>query len=195
MRMRVPNWTGRPTPQRSPAPAHFASGTLSTHYGDTDFARSLADVAARLPVGDAGQSASHRKQIAILITGGVNDVGTAFDACFTSLEPWPCVVSFPDGNIHGKDTFPLDPASCDALKARGVAIGVLDTPCLPVANDDGHQRLVEGNAPQSAVRARLTACASRPGLFDEATDLAGLTAGLASLFAEAARTSTTRLTN
>ena len=72
-------------------------------------------------------------------------------------------------------------------------VAVLYTPYTDMPSDYWYGALVASNAPQGAVRANLQACASRPDLFYEATDQAGITAGLATLFSDAANMATARL--
>ncbi len=178
-----------------PAPTFLASGTIPSHYADSDFTRSLADINASVPSNGDGHSRNASKQIVLLITDGVNDVGRSMNAAISATYAYPATPGYGAGNDAGKLTAPIDPANCAALKARGVTVAVLYTPYTAIPGDYWYGALVAANAPPEAVRANLQACASRASLFYEATDQAGITAGLATLFAEAANTATARLTN
>ena len=178
-----------------PAPTHFASGTIADHYADSDFTRSLADINASVPANGDGRSRNAAQQVVLLITDGVHDVGRSMNAAISATYAYPATPGYGAGNDAGKLTAPFDPANCSALKARGVTVAVLYTPYTAMPGDYWYDVLVATNAPQSSVRANLQACASRASLFYEATDQAGIAAGLASLFADAANTATARLTN
>lgn len=179
----------------APAASNIASGTLASHYADSDFVRSLADINAAVPASGDGATRGAATQIVLLLTDGVHDVGRARNPGISATYAWPATPSFSSGNDAGKLTAPFDPANCAALKARGVTVAVLYTPYTAMPGNPDYEWLVASNAPPAAVRANLRACASKPSLFYEATDQVGIAAGLASLFAEAANTATARLTN
>lgn len=179
----------------SPAASYMATGTIASHYADSDFARSLADLDAVVPANGDGHAANAPQQIVLLLTDGVNDVGRAFNSAISATYAYPASPSYLSGNDAGKLTSPFDPAACANLKARGVTVAVLYTPYTETPGDYWYGALVASNAPPAAVRAGLKACASRDSLFYEATDVNSITTGLATLFSDAANMATPRLTN
>ena len=165
----------------SPAPAYFASGTLPTHYADSDFATTLPALNAALPnVGDGSGPAS-RVQYAFLVTDGLSDTGALYNSSVSSSYSYPAAPNFSGGNDSGKITGPLDPALCQAMKSRGVQVAVLYVTYVPDPTEPNYNWLVARNAPPDAIVRNLTACATS-GLFYQASDSAGISTGLGSLF-------------
>lgn len=181
----------------APAPANLASGDVPLHYADTDFATSLNALTATVPANGTGQSAASPKQIVIIVTDGVSDVGVAYNTAVSATYVYPSTPSYASGNDMGKLVAPIDPSLCAPLKNKGAIVAVLYVPYTPLTSDPNgfYQALVQTNAPQNAVTANLQACASSPALYYQATDLAGMTTGLSTLFNKAAQTDAVRLTN
>lgn len=181
----------------APAPSNLASGDAPLHYADTDLSASLNALAAATPKSGAGGNAASAKQIAIVVTDGVNDVAVPYNSSISATYVYPPTPSFASGNGMGKTVAPIAADACDALKAKGATVAVLYVPYTPLTSDPYgfYQAMVQTNAPQSAVVANLKACASSADLYYEATDQAGMTAGLATLFTKAAQLDSVRLTN
>ena len=177
----------------APAAANIASGTLATHYADTDYAATFSTLSSALPVVGTGASPGSRQQFVFIVTDGVSDTGLPDDPSVNPTYSYPPVPSFSTGNGWGKVTSPIDPSLCDALKARGVKIGVLYVTYVADTTDLFYQIGVQTNAPPANVQANLTACAS-PNLFYQASDLPSLTAGLRTLFDNATLKTVAHLT-
>lgn len=179
----------------APAPGIIASGVNTTHYGDTDFATSLNSLTTMIPANGAGVSSSP-KQIVVLATDGVGNVAVPYNGAISATYAYPPMPAFSSGNDYGKMTGPIDPALCDGLKKNGATVAVLHVVYTPQPSDPigAYQPLVQTNAPPDAVTANLKACATSTAFYYEATDLNGMTAGLASLFAKATQIGSIRVT-
>lgn len=181
----------------SPAPSNLSSGDAPEHYADSDFAASIGTLTTTIPASGSGASAASPRQVAIIVTDGVSDTAVAYNSSISATYVYPPTPAFSSGNDQGKKVAPIDSSLCSGLKSKGVTVAVLYVPYTPLTSDPTgfYQAEVQTNAPQSAVTANLQACASSSSLFYQATDLAGMTTGLATLFKTAANTDSLRLTN
>jgi Flp pilus assembly protein TadG len=168
----------------APASANIASGVASQRYADTDFGASLSTLAATLAANGTGAGSASPKQLVILVTDGMSDVGTAYNRNVSETFDYPHVPAFRAGNAAGRITSPLDPGHCSALKAKGASVAVLYVTYAANASDPSgdYRALVQRNAPPGALASNLSACASAPNLFYEASDQADIAAGLKRLF-------------
>lgn len=116
---------------------------------ETNVTESIRNMAARhvVQAGD-GSTASTPRKFVFLLTDGIEDVASP-------------------GGTNGRRESALDPAACDALKAKGVSVVVLHTLFY---NPDG--QFAEISAIQESVTRALQACASSPSLYFAASDTA-----------------------
>ncbi len=173
----------------APAPANIAppNGDVPSKYADTDFGAVFAALNTTIPSGGAGPSAASPKQIVVLVTDGLSDVGLPMNSAISATYNYPSIPNFSSGNADGKLTGPIDPSLCASLKQSGVTVAILYVTYLidPTDVTALYQTLIQSNAPPSALIANLTQCASSPNLFYQANDLPGITLGLTTLFTSA----------
>jgi Flp pilus assembly protein TadG len=177
-----------------PASLNISMGDSLTHYSDSDFATSLGALNGVVAANGAGLLPSSRAQYVFIITDGLDDEAVPYNASISATYNYPTIPNFSAGNNAGKITKPLDPATCSALKSRGVQVGVLYVTYWANPTDPlgVYQWLVQTNAPPSQLVTNLTNCAS-PGFFYQADDAAGISTGLMTLFRSVMLTS--RLTH
>jgi hypothetical protein len=82
----------------------------------------------------------------------------------------------------GRCQEPLNPAACDAIKARGVRIAVLYTTYLPLPTNDWYNSWISPF--QSTISSRMQSCAS-PGLYFEVSPTQGISEAMTALFKKA----------
>ena len=84
----------------------------------------------------------------------------------------------------GRCQEPLNPAVCEAIKARGIRIAVLYTTYLPLDNDWYRNWI----APfQPTIGTKMQSCAS-PGLYFEVSPTQGISTAMTALFQKAVAT-------
>lgn len=174
------------TPDLASVRSKVASLRLSANdgavgFGDTDLPSTTAfvlpSIKATSAAYDDGTTQAKARKFFFLVTDGVTDV------------EGPC--------IYGHCTRPLDPATCDAYKSKGITVGVVYTTYLPTKADptdpanpnlrDEYIKLVEPIAPR--IKPNLQACAS-PGWFFEGSDTPTIHAAMQALFRQATQTPT-----
>ncbi|MGP7796843.1 TadE/TadG family type IV pilus assembly protein [Sphingomonas sp. CLY1604] len=153
----------------------------SVGFGDTDLPGTtnfvLPYIKATSAAYDDGTTQVRARKFFFIVTDGVTDT-----------EGW-CT--------YGHCTSPMNPATCDAYKQKGITVGVVYTTYLPTKADptnprnpalrDEYIKLIQPIATQIAPA--LQACAS-PGYFFEASDGPGIHAAMQKLFAQATKTPT-----
>lgn len=132
---------------------------------ETNVTLSVRNMAARYVVqaGD-GSTASTPRKFVFLLTDGIEDVASP-------------------GGTNGRRESALDPAACDALKAKGVSVVVLHTLFY---NPDG--QFAEISAIQDSVTRALQACASSPSLYFAASDATQINQAIRSMLNAAVAT-------
>lgn len=135
----------------------------SVGYGDSDFANSLVALTNTVATSGTGQTSTTPVQYVFLMTDGVVDY-------YNSACTW------------GHCTGPFTPSWCDAMKAKGITVGVLYTTYLPLNGDGRYDTLVSSFASQ--IQPQLAGCASN-GWFYQASDAAGIQAAIDALFKQA----------
>jgi Flp pilus assembly protein TadG len=132
-------------------------------YGDSDFFASMGALTNAVPASGNGVTAQTPAQYVFLMTDGVMDY-------FNSKCTW------------GHCTGPFNPAWCDALKAKGVTVGVIYTTYLPMPTDGRYQVLVAPFASQ--IQPKIAACATA-GWYYEASDATDIQNAIHTLFKQA----------
>lgn len=150
-------------------------------FGDTDLPTTnnfvLPFVKATSAAYDDGTTQTRARKFFFIVTDGVTDTeGTC---------------------TYGHCTSPMNPATCDTYKAKGITVGIVYTTYLPTKADptnpnnpalrDEYIKLIQPIAPQIAPA--LQACAS-PGYYFEASDGPTIHAAMQKLFAQATKTPT-----
>ena len=149
-------------------------------FGDTDLPTSTSFVLPYLKATSAtfddGTTQAKARKFFFMVTDGVTDTEGSW-----------CT--------YGHCTAPIDPATCDAYKVKGVTVGIVYTTYLPTKADptkpsstalrDEYIKLVQPIAPQ--IRPNLEKCAT-PGWFFEASDATTIHAAMQTLFRQATQT-------
>ncbi len=131
--------------------------------GDSDFPDSMASLTTTVPTSGAGLTSSAPQQYVFLMTDGVQDTQ---GSC-----------------VDGHCTKAFDPAQCDALKRKGVTVGVIYTTYLAMPDEQTYRDLVQPFA--SSLAPNLQACATSASWFYQATDASDIQAAINALFAKA----------
>ncbi len=131
----------------------------SVSIGDTDYHAVMTALEQEVGSSGSGKSAVDPRKAVFIITDGLHD----------SPEATPNAVSIWNGNHH---IGTMDPAQCQALKDRGVKIGVLH---IDYYTPSGYEYVTDPVI--NDVKPRLMDCAS-DGLFYSATTPDGITAAL-----------------
>lgn len=151
-------------------------------FGDTDLPNTttfvLPYIKATSTAVDDGTTQARARKFFFLITDGVTD-----------LEGSGCT--------FGHCTKPMDPATCDAYKQKGITVGVVYTTFLPTKADptnpanpalrDEYIKLVQPIA--TKIAPALQSCAS-PGWYFEASDGPTIHAAMQKLFTQASKQAT-----
>ena len=132
--------------------------------GDSDFPDSMASLTTTVPTSGAGLTSSTPQQYVFLMTDGVQD--TFSNSC---------------GYTHCTQAF--DSKLCDALKKKGVTVGVIYTTYLAMPEEQTYRDLVQPFAGNLAPN--LQACATSASWFYQATDAADIQSAINALFAKA----------
>jgi Flp pilus assembly protein TadG len=149
-------------------------------FGDTDLPSTASTILpfmnATSAVFDDGTTQAKARKYLFMVTDGVTDT-----------EGWLCT--------YGHCTSPINPATCDAYKAKGVTVGIVYTTYLPTRanpmnpNDlslrDEYIKLIQPIA--NNIRPNLQQCASS-GWFFEASDQATIHSAMQTLFRQATQT-------
>ena len=141
-------------------------------YGNTYFNVMFDAMTSKVGTSGDGLTAQHSKKYMFLITDGVNN---QFQFNVTT---------------ESEAITPMSPSACDAIKAQGVQIAVLQTTYPPLAWGT-YTDVIQPALPQ--VQANLQACAS-PGLYYLAADSTSISTGLQKLFAKTGSLASSRLT-
>ena len=124
----------------------------------------MASLTAAVPANGPGDSASSPQQYVFIMSDGVQDVYCQ--------------------NGYGQHcTQALDPATCAALKAKGVTVGVIYTTYLAMPGDPRYTALVAGFDYQIA--GQMQACATSPSWYFQATQASDIQAAVNQLFSQA----------
>ncbi len=150
-------------------------------FGDTDLPTTanfvLPYIKATSASVDDGTTQAKARKFFFMVTDGVTDI---------------------EGNCtYGHCTAPINPASCDAYKQKGITVGIVYTTFLPTKADptkpnstalrDEYIKLVQPIAKD--IKPNLEKCAS-PGWFFEASDEPTIHAAMQNLFRQATQTPT-----
>ncbi|MBJ6121125.1 pilus assembly protein TadG-related protein [Sphingomonas mollis] len=148
-------------------------------FGDTDLPTSTSFVLPYLKATSAtfddGTTQAKARKFFFMVTDGVTDT---------------------EGSCtYGHCTAAIDPATCDAYKAKGITVGIVYTTYLPTKADptkpsstalrDEYIKLVQPIA--GTIRPNLEKCASS-GWFFEASDAATIHSAMQTLFRQASQT-------
>lgn len=147
-----------------------APATSGETDGATKFNEGIGAVVAAIGNGGSGASPASPIKMLIIATDGVQDPGRFW---VTQTQ-------------YRKDVAPFDMSFCDKLKAKGVQVGILHTPYIPMTDDWGYNATLGepsqlGNPGTRAddVPRVLKACAGN--LYFEATSSDAVTAGFVSI--------------
>ncbi len=137
------------------------------HAYNTNITQSVLNFATRyLSVSGDGTSAVAPRKFVFLLTDGIDDV-------------------FAAGYPSSRRESAMNPASCDALKAKGATVAVMHTLYINPANE-----FAEITAIQPAVVAALQNCASRPDLYFPVADQTQINTAVAEMLNAVVATST-----
>jgi Flp pilus assembly protein TadG len=145
---------------------------------NTNFGNAFNDIAALLPDSGDGSTSTSPKRALILVTDGMED------------DTWPQAIPSTEG--------PINPAVCQVMKNKGYTVFVLyttyasDSISLPGANWQ-LAPYINGTATPALV-ASLTACASSPSDFVQATSPTDIQTAMTTLVGQAI-SNATRLSN
>jgi Flp pilus assembly protein TadG len=145
-----------------PAPGNGSS--------DSYLNENLSSVNDLVPASADGSAQNKSKKYAFIITDGVRDIQGSTSCVKTGNR---CVSA-------------ISQTSCDALKRKGVTVGVLYTtyePITPYTGTDWYKVQVVDTGVAAASPPALKGCAS-PGWFFEASDAASIDAALQKMFAQ-----------
>ncbi len=144
----------------------------SAGVGDTDYSGAMTSLTSKVSTSGSGSSGSPQ-QFVFLMTDGVGDVwASSQSTCPSGTVGW--------NGSHCTQAF--DPSTCDALKNKGVTVGVIYTTYLSMAGTGSFDQLVSpffSNLPTN-----LQSCAS-PGWFYQASDGNDIQVAINALFAKA----------
>lgn len=135
----------------------------------TDNSRALAAVNQAITTPGDGVTAGAPQKVLMLVGDGVTD----------AYYPTTCTRPTVSG---GRCQEPLNPAACDAIKARGVRIAVLYTTYLPLPTNSWYNSWISPF--QSTIGSRMQSCAS-PGLYFEVSPTQGISEAMTALFKKA----------
>jgi Flp pilus assembly protein TadG len=137
----------------------------------------LNSLANTLPSSFSGSSQAKSKKYVFLVTDGARDVPQSFGSCTTPPNSGRCVNS-------------INPAYCEAIKNKGITVGVLYTTYVPVTEDPAipngkleywfNLELMQTGA-YAKIAPALKQCAS-DGWFFEASDADSIKAAMAKMF-------------
>ncbi|CAN1566306.1 vWFA domain containing protein [Rhabdaerophilaceae bacterium] len=145
------------------------------HRG-TNAKAALDWLAPKVPATGTGLTKDSPRRFVFLVTDGLQD-----------RHPNWYPINFPGPFGAGDRIGPIDPASCDAFKAKGVTVAVLYTTHVGIPGYEWYWQ-----TPQPQVRPNLLACAS-PGYFYEGSDAAQLSNEFKKMFKKALDSSKARL--
>lgn len=155
--------------------------TLPSAPSGTRIKQSLAWLNSnRVTASGSGIDVSNPKKFVFLVTDGVED--TIFSGGVGPDSPTP--------RGAWNNTGAIDPASCDALKAKGATVGILYTNYIPFPMDWQYVDLIQPFA--ANIPNNLRSCATN-GYYFEATTPAEIDGGLQKLLQKAILSTTTRL--
>ncbi|WP_460449289.1 TadE/TadG family type IV pilus assembly protein [Alsobacter sp. SYSU BS001988] len=120
-----------------------------------------------------GSSPSGPQKVLFLVSDGVAD----------EYNPTGCTQPLAGG---GRCQQPLNPALCDAVKARGIRVAVLYTTYLPLPTNGWYTTWLQPFA--GSIGRKMQECAS-PGLYFEVSPSQGVSEAMAALFRQAVMTS------
>ncbi|MCV0393909.1 MAG: pilus assembly protein [Rhizobiaceae bacterium] len=134
----------------------------------TDFQATFQALNALVPKPGSGLNGAEPQKVVFFVSDGVND----------SYKPGTCTKP----TTKGRCQEPINPAVCEAVKARGIKIAVLYTRYLPVPSNDWYMSWI---APfQGEISGRMKSCAT-PGLFFEVGPGEGIAEAMDALFIKA----------
>lgn len=139
-------------------------------FSDSYQNETVAELNGDLTASGDGSSQAKAKKYVILITDGVRDVQKGGSGCVQASNR--CVSA-------------LEQASCTAMKAKGITIGVLYTTYLPpdpiAAGTNFYKTQVVDTGVAAKIQPALKNCAS-PGWFFEASDASAINVALDKMF-------------
>lgn len=147
-----------------------------TQHRGTDMKRAVNWLTPNVPASGNGLSASSPRRFVFIVTDGMQDRHPAWQA-----------QNFPGPTGANGRTGPVDPATCSALKSKGVTVGILYTTQVGIKGYEWYWK-----NPQPAIRPNLQACAS-DNFFFEASDAAQLSAEFKKMFKKAVQATNARL--
>lgn len=176
----VPLTTDLDTVRSKVQSLRLSANNGSIGFGDTDLPSTTSTILpymnATSATFDDGTTQAKARKFLFMVTDGVTDVEGSW-----------CT--------YGHCTSPIDPATCDAYKAKGVTVGIVYTTYIPTRgnpmdpNDtslrDEYIKLVQPIADD--IRPNLQKCAS-DGWFFEASDQTTIHAAMQTLFRQATQT-------
>lgn len=148
---------------------------LLGHRG-TNAKRAIDWLTPKVPNSGSGLSADSPRRFVFIVTDGLQD----------RYPAW-APVNFPAPSGANWRTGPIDPAACNALKAKGVIVGILYTTQVGIPGYEWYWQ-----NPQPAIRPNLQACAS-PNYFFEASNATQLSEQFKVMFKKAVEASMARL--
>ena len=146
-------------------------GDWGPTYGNTYFPEMFAGMMSRIKKSGEGKTQQDSKKILFLVTDGVNNV-------------------LRQGDAESADITAMSPDGCNAIKALGIRIAVLQTK-YPALDWGTYQDVIRPMLP--TIQTNLQSCAS-PGLYYLATDSTAITKGLQDLFSKSVIDKGSRLT-
>ncbi|UPK40398.1 pilus assembly protein [Bradyrhizobium sp. 186] len=162
------------------------SGSCNTDYG-TDISGGLSGVNAIMPLPGTGtnQQGDTPQEVIFLVTDGVEDklISTS-----SGCDP-KATLPLPTAGSKYRCQQPLDTATCDTIKNRGIRIAILYTEYLQLPTNSWYtSRIAQFNNPSSSsglIAQRLQSCAS-PGLFADVQTGGDISTALTNLFIKVA---------
>jgi Flp pilus assembly protein TadG len=145
------------------------------YQNDMDTNLSALIPAANKEIADPGDgsSPSAPQKVLFLVSDGVAD----------EYNPTSCAQPLAGG---GRCQQPLNPALCDAIKARGVRIAVLYTTYLPLPTNGWYTTWLQPFS--GSIGRKMQECSS-PGLYFEVSPSQGISDAMSALFKQAVMTS------
>lgn len=129
----------------------------------TNFKSVLSGMNTIIPASGDGTSAASPQRVLFFVTDGAND---GYDCAYSHSSTCRRIT-------------PIDPAYCDALKARGIRIAVLYTTYLPLPTNSFYTTYLQKH--QANLGTQMQACAS-PGLYFEVSPSQGISDAMKALF-------------
>ncbi|WP_336487876.1 TadE/TadG family type IV pilus assembly protein [Methylobacterium nigriterrae] len=160
----------------------LAYGYRSKSANQTSYERALARMNGVVPAGGSGATQAEPIRFLFFVTDGVQD--TPVDAGGVS-DPG-------SGGFVNSNRFisPINPATCQAMKDKGIRIGIIYTTYLPLYDNPFYNKWVKPF--ESGIAPRLQACATDGLFFPVETD-GSISVALQKLFD--ASVASVRLTN